>query len=305
MRLTSALLSLALAGSVAAEPTLQQILGFLNRFQIDFTYPQIIETAQSINYTGFAEDIVGRLDITGTFVGQELNTEYIFGLFAGFATGANVSTPLVGIPLNGTLVDLVIQHNIVTASVIRDFNWTVATVPVRWELKFLIDDEGRAAQYDISLFRSSLVFDAMWSKLAQHLITELGLPADTCETVALQTRAARDICSQHDKYCLGPLQQYNSTEDCMEFVLNTIPMGEVWQGGQNTAFCRYIHTPMLPFRPAVHCPHIGPTGGDMCFDHTYDDMIAGNPFPQSVRSMEHPRDLKLILSFSSALFPAI
>ncbi|KAJ7493996.1 hypothetical protein FB451DRAFT_1551250 [Mycena latifolia] len=286
MKIPSSLFPLAFACSAAAQPTLQQILGFLNQFQKDFSYPQIIETAKSINYTGFSDDIVGRLDITGNFVGRELNTEYLFGLFSGLSTGgANGSTPLLGVPLNGTVTDLVIENNLAIVSVLRDFNWTIETVPTRWELKFMIDDEGRATQWDAILYRASALFAYIWPKLATHLRTELALPAQTPDTVVLQTRAARDICSQHEQYCLGPDQQYNSTEACLDFVLNTIPLGEVWQGGQNTAFCRYIHTPMIPLRPSVHCPHIGPSGGDMCFDHPYESMVLDNPFSQSFSAL--------------------
>ncbi|KAJ7073466.1 hypothetical protein B0H15DRAFT_1027447 [Mycena belliarum] len=280
MKFTAAAFVLACAGSAAAQPTLKQMLGFLGQFVHDFTYPQIIETAKSVNYTGFSADVVGRLDITGTFVGRELNTEYIFGLFSGLASGANVSTPLIGTPLNSTLTNLVIENNIIIVTSVRDFNWTVAVVPVRFEFMFVIDDEGRATQYDGTLYRSSALFATIWPKLAKHLIPELGLPVDTPDTVVLKTRAARDICSQHELHCLGADQQYESTTACLDFVMNKMPLGEVWQGGQNTAWCRYIHTPMLPYRPSVHCPHIGPTGGDMCFDHTYESLVLENPFPK-------------------------
>ncbi|KAF7340314.1 hypothetical protein MVEN_01950500 [Mycena venus] len=275
---------LVLASSTLAAPTLQQMLGFLQQFNEDFSYPRNVEVAKSINYTGFSEDIVGRVDVTETFIGQELNTEYIFGLFAGIATGSNASTPLLGVPVNGTLVDLVIENNLMIATTRRDFNWTVAVVPTLWQLKFMFNDEGLVTQYDAILYRASALFASVWPKVAKAAIKELGLPPDTSDTVAIQTRAAVDVCAAHETYCLGPNQQYNSTKDCMDFVLRTIPLGEIWQGGQNTAVCRYVHTPMLALRPAVHCPHVGPTGGDMCFDHTYDSMIE-SPFTQPFNAL--------------------
>ena len=36
--------------------------------------------------------------------------------------------------------------------------------------------------------------------------------------------------------------------------------------GRNTLLCRMVHQNMVPFRPSVHCPHIGPTGGGYCDD---------------------------------------
>ncbi|KAF7367641.1 hypothetical protein MSAN_00827700 [Mycena sanguinolenta] len=279
MRIPTYAVPLLLASSALATPTLQQMLGFLQQFSLDFSYPQIIQAAQSINYTRFADDIVGRVDVTGTFMGRELNTEYIFGLFSGLATGSPKSTPLVGIPLNGTLVDLVVENNVMIATTRREFNWTVAIVPTLWQVKFMFNDEGLVTQYDAILYRASALFANIWPKLAKRLKKELGLPRATSDNFAIHTRAARDVCSQHEKYCLGPNKQYKSIEACMEFVLHKIPLGEVWQGGQNTAFCRYVHTPMLPLRPSVHCPHVGPTGGDMCFDHSYESLLE-NPFAQ-------------------------
>ena len=32
-----------------------------------------------------------------------------------------------------------------------------------------------------------------------------------------------------------------------------------------------VHQNMVPFRPTIHCPHIGPTGGGYC-DDTPDYM---------------------------------
>ncbi|KAJ7300810.1 hypothetical protein DFH08DRAFT_946277 [Mycena albidolilacea] len=271
---------LALAGSTLANPTLQQMLGFLQQFNQDFSYPRNLEVAKSINYTGFAEDIVGRVDVTETFI----------GLFAGIAT-ANASTPLLGVPLNGSLVDLVIENNLMIVTTLRDFNWTVAVVPTLWQLKFLFNDQGQVTQYDAILYRASALFASVWPKVAKAAIQELGLPHYTSDTVALQTRAAVDVCSAHEAYCLGLNKQYKSRAECMNFVLNKVPFGEIWQGGQNTAFCRYIHTPMLQLRPAVHCPHVGPTGGDMCVDHPYESMVVGSPFSQSFSAL--PNNLTL------------
>ncbi|KAF8188265.1 hypothetical protein K438DRAFT_1972451 [Mycena galopus ATCC 62051] len=272
MRFSLYAVPLVLAGSTFADPTLQQMLGFLQQFNTDFSYPNNIAVAKTINYTGFTP-------------GQELNTEYLFGLFAGIATGAVKGTPLLGVPLNGTLVDLVIENNLMIVTTLRDFNWTFAVVPTLWQLKFMFNDDGLVTQYDAILYRSGALIASVWPQVATAAIADLNLPANTSETVAVQTRAATDICAGHAAYCTGANQQYNSTQDCMNFVLNQISLGEIWQGGQNTAFCRYIHTPMLQLRPSVHCPHIGPTGGDMCFDHTYDSMVTESPFLQPFNAL--------------------
>ncbi|KAF7340312.1 hypothetical protein MVEN_01950300 [Mycena venus] len=294
MRLPIHVIPLALAGSACAAPTLQQMLGFLQKFSLDFSYPQITEAAKSINYTGFAENVVGRVDVTGTFVGRELNTEYIFGLFSGLATGASASTPLLGSLSTGLwCIDLVVENNLLIATTRRDFNWTVAIVPTLWSVKFLFNEEGLVTQYDAILYRASAPLRRYLAK-AREAPEEGARPSSPHpHTVSIQTRAALYICSQHEKYCLGSNKQYKSTKACIEFVLHKIPLGEIWQGGQNTAFCRYVHTPMLPFRPAVHCPHVGPTGGDMYFDHTYESLLE-NPFPQPFSALPNNSTLSAI-----------
>lgn len=113
----------------------------------------------------------------------------------------------------------------------------------------------------------------------------------------LTTKAARDICKTHDEYCVGANVQYNSTGECIDFIMNKVPFGDIWQAGQNTgnysiscdgfgvkwSFQEYVvicitrwyeesilhHIKLrcffqVPRRPSVHCPHIGPDGGDMC-----------------------------------------
>ncbi|KAJ7159484.1 hypothetical protein C8R46DRAFT_1354212 [Mycena filopes] len=290
MRFALCLVSLVLAGNALAAPSVQLMLGALKQFEMDFGYPRNAEVTKSINYTGFAEDIVGRVDVTTTFVGRELNTEYIFGLFAQLAT--TTSTPLIGIPLTSTLTDIVVQGNLVIATTLREFNWTgkwnpylqMGIFPTVWELKFLFNDEGQITQYDAILFRASALFADVWPKLAKHLRRELDLPKHTPTTQVLHIRAAIDICTAQEKYCVGANKQYESRKACLDFVLHKIPFGEIWQGGVDTAFCRYVHTPMLPLRPGVHCPHVGPSGGDMCIKRSYADMIE-DPFTQSFTAL--------------------
>lgn len=36
--------------------------------------------------------------------------------------------------------------------------------------------------------------------------------------------------------------------------------------GRNTLLCRMVHQNMVPYRPDVHCSHVGKTGGGYCGD---------------------------------------
>ena len=67
---------------------------------MDTVWTQITVTSlfwvNSFKSSLLAEDVQGRVDITRTFDGRELNTEYLFGLFANLATSAGFS--LLGVP---------------------------------------------------------------------------------------------------------------------------------------------------------------------------------------------------------------
>lgn len=97
--------------------------------------------------------------------------------------------------------------------------------------------KGKVTQYDTQLVHSSFLFATVIPPLVPLIASELNLPLPTtqAETTALITkRAAIDICTAHEQFCLGDLQQYNSTADCLNFIENEIPFGEVWQSGQDT-----------------------------------------------------------------------
>ncbi len=49
--------------------------------------------------------------------------------------------------------------------------------------------------------------------------------------------------------------------------------------GRNTLLCRMVHQNMVPYRPSVHCPHIGKTGGGYCNDAmSYESTVTQNYF---------------------------
>ena len=86
------------------------IVGRLRRLSAEL-HPQ----AKSVNSSLLAPDVQGRVDITRTFTGQELNTEYLFGLFANIAAAPNEFT-LLGIPLAYEITHFAASQNIASAS---------------------------------------------------------------------------------------------------------------------------------------------------------------------------------------------
>lgn len=86
---------------------------------------------------------------------------------------------------------------------------------------------------------------------------------------AVRQQTIGEICQTHELFCNDENEQYNSTEACIEF-LSSIDYGTPDQIWSNTTICRFIHVLLVPFRPEVHCPHIGPSGGGECVPVDYD-----------------------------------
>jgi hypothetical protein len=53
----------------------------------------------------------------------------------------------------------------------------------------------------------------------------------------------------------------------------------LFKGVYTDGYQTQIHQNMVPLRPEVHCPHIGPSGGGMCVDdRTYIGNLEENYF---------------------------
>ncbi|KAF9652758.1 hypothetical protein BDM02DRAFT_3183436 [Thelephora ganbajun] len=236
--------------------TAQQMLGAVFQFSSDFTWPRINEVAAKINYTGFTPD--GRVDVTNSYEGRELNTEYIFGLFS--SVGNSNTTRLLGVPGNTTLTELAINPPVISFSSLRNFDWGPVTIPIQIDVWFLFDNEsGLIAQYDITFRRLAWAIDYLKPFLKPQLVKELGSMADKCKDIddLMHLRAAIDVCREHEVYCHGALQQYESTQVCIDYIYHKTPLGKIYEWGGDTAMCRYIHKGMIKYRPTIHCPHIG------------------------------------------------
>lgn len=78
------------------------------------------------------------------------------------------------------------------------------------------------------------------------------------------------ICNGAQRFCNGTLKQYDSIEACVTFLNTQIPYGSHDSADQGTVVCRLIHVKFVPLVPKIHCPHVGPTGGDSCINKTID-----------------------------------
>ena len=62
--------------------------------------------------------------------------------------------------------------------------------------------------------------------------------------------------------CTGANSQFGNTTACMDFCAQ-YPVGTAADSSGYTLGCRTTHANLAQANPTVHCPHAGPTGGDM------------------------------------------
>jgi hypothetical protein len=228
-------------------------MDFFSRFR----YPNNIIEAQSINSTIFSEDVQGRVSDTRDFLGRELNTEYIFGLFSS-TSGLSI----VGLPGDFEIIQFSAQQNIAAAStrvLFRFPSFGNLTLPVRIDTWITWNAERQISQYD-AVFR-------WFGYLLQTLLTSGDPAVSTADKLAKTVDGmATQICNSHQAHCNGTNTQYESFDACYQFLTKDIRVGEVYELGMNTLLCRSIHEIMIKYRPDVHCSHVGVSGGGMCDD---------------------------------------
>jgi hypothetical protein len=211
------------------------------------------------------------VDLTRTFDGPELNTEYLFGLFTNLALNPDVAT-LLGYPVSYEIVHFTANQNIASASTIIMFNFTIinAVIPVEIDTWNMWNAEGQVLQYDATFRWFQYLVDTLIG--AAMPLLNATTPQQTIGI--LQQALSSGICNTHQTYCTGSNQQYSNFTDCFSFLTKTIRFGAAYELGKNTLLCRMVHENMIPFRPEVHCPHIGPSGGGMCVDDaTYAQKV--------------------------------
>ncbi|MCJ1229429.1 hypothetical protein MMC12_006095 [Toensbergia leucococca] len=253
-----------------------QLYALQKKFYDNFIYPADQTQAKSINSSLLAEDLLGRIDITRTFEGRELNTEYLFGLFANLAATPDTIS-LIGVPTSYEIVHFAANQNIASASTILTFNFTAfgITAPVEIDSWITWNAQGQISQYDAT-FR--------WFQWGLDYLIEASMPIlkvnSITQAVGLITESlAKSICATEQKYCNGTNQQYTNADTCYTYLTKEVRFGQAYELGRNTLLCRSVHQNMVPFRPSVHCPHIGPTGGGYCTDDTtYPGTVTNSYF---------------------------
>jgi hypothetical protein len=188
------------------------------------------------------------VDLTRTFDGPELNTEYLFGLFTNLALNPKAIT-LLGVPVEYHVIHFAASQNIASASTIIYFHFPAinATVPLEIDTWNMFNKDGQVLQYDATFRWFQYLFDT----LIQVAMPKFNASTPAEMVAIFQTLIASGICDTHQSYCNGTNLQYDSYQSCFDFMTKQIRFGAAYELGANTLVCRMVHENMVPYRPDV------------------------------------------------------
>ncbi|KAK7190305.1 hypothetical protein DPSP01_006129 [Paraphaeosphaeria sporulosa] len=269
-----AILSTGVAAVVdGSQPDLgyAELYKLTQQFYDTFQYPNNVKEAEKINSTIWAKNVQGRVSDTRNFEGRELNTEYIFGLFV-----PSESVSIIGKPGPFEIIQFAANQNIASATTRVNFTFPSfgnITLPIVIGTWMTYNEAKEITQYDVVFKWFGNVLQLLLSTVDKDPVK-----AQAKGAIAL----SKSVCASHTQFCTGKNIQYDSEEECIRFMTKDIRFGQSFELGANTLLCRNVHQKMLPFRPDVHCPHIGKSGGGQCADDiTYVQKVTEDYFKNS------------------------
>lgn len=254
--------------------TPKQLWGLQKKVLDNYMYPANIKQAESINSNLLAPNVRGRVDVTTNLAGQELNTEYLYGLFATLSENPG-DVSLLGVPVSYEIIHFVARDNLAVCASIINFSFTSLGVvmPIELDTWTVFNAQGQIEQYDTTFRRFSELYDTLFKIVMKKLKTESPEEARGW----LQTQLATSICNTHERSCQS-YKQYANHDECIDFLIDKIRFGQSYELGRNTLLCRMVHQNMIKYRPEEHCKHIGKEGGGMCVDDMDYVQLVTQPF---------------------------
>ncbi|KAJ7744910.1 hypothetical protein B0H16DRAFT_1693108 [Mycena metata] len=227
----------------------------------------ISEGASAVPEGLFNANTTGRITPVGEFFGFQDSIEYFFGL-APLPRGF----PPNGAITNATLVQFTSGCAEVAASTVyltvSTINRDNSTGPYITTLKqtafWRFDNTGAVLKYEA------------WIPSLDRFVGPLNGVLDFY-TPANMNNTILGVCAQQAQTCVGNNTVYNSVPDCVQ-ALAAKPFGRYDEAWGDNVVCRTIHVLLTKFRPEVHCPHVGPTGGGKCIDVEYNDAFFNDKF---------------------------
>ena len=186
--------------------------------------------AKKVNSTILAEDCLGRVDITRTFAGRELNTEYLFGLFANLAATPG-SLSLLGVPVSYKILHFAANQNIASAATLFQFNFTAINtiLPVRIDTWNSFNAQKQISQYDATF----VWWDWAFATLLEKAAPVLGANSTAQALQKLTGALASSICNTAMTHCNGENAQYSSPQECVQYLTKEVRFGAPYELGMS------------------------------------------------------------------------
>jgi hypothetical protein len=212
--------------------------------------PILVMTGQIDVHNIFDSSVRGRVTPVGSFTGFDGVVEYFYGL------AAPTFIPVLNFPT------LIAEGNKVGVRVDLLFNGTNQPLHNLTQTGFFtFNSNNLIVSFDLAILNLGAIIDvpeAARPFVIQQLCNTLVVNPATCTPGTY-------------------VGSYSDFTDCVTF-MNSIPYGSWNRANSNSVVCRQLHTILTAFRPAVHCPHAGKTGGGACIDFPYNDFYT-NDFP--------------------------
>jgi SnoaL-like domain len=210
---------------------------------------QVITGQKSVAHI-FAAGVRGRVTPVGHFHDEQAVSEYFFGLAA--TPTSRVTT--------ATMRSLAVSGDKVAVEVDIHFEKLAGGgFTLRQTGFFTFDDDDLVSSFDLSILNLGAAVNP--TSAAEREASIQGVCAVLTTGVAGQPAT-----------CRGENAEYADFNDCVTF-MRSVPYGTWDRANSNTFVCRQFHTLLTPFRPDVHCPHAGKTGGGMCVDVSYQSFF--------------------------------
>jgi hypothetical protein len=208
-----------------------------------FPTPSLILAGQKSVDNIFDSSVRGRVTPVGHFHDEQAVNEYFFAL-ASTPTSRVTQVTFQSLAASGTKVavevDIHFERTNAVAFTLRQTGF------------FTFNDRDHVVSFDLSILNLGA---------AVNPTSDAEREANIQGVCAVLTLGG----GGHAATCPG---EYVDFADCLSF-MHSIPYGTWDRANSNTAVCRQLHTLLTPYRPDVHCPHAGKTGGGACIDFSY------------------------------------
>ncbi|CAF1422289.1 unnamed protein product [Adineta ricciae] len=223
---------------------------FLNTIKQGICVEMILNATVRNQY--ISSNLIGRVQPVGTFLTTDTATEYLYGLLCA----------IPNLPLKSILID--------TLDLLQ---WGFDPNYYRTFFKLQINLQSTKK---ITLL-TMIAFDEQFKVCGyEAVVPNAGLTLDFAPEE--YSFVISNLCQAIQITCpVGSSnQQYTDVNECISFLSEPqTPFGSYDRADQNNVVCRLIHIQLAAIAPAIHCPHVGKTGGGACTNKTSQSYFEG------------------------------